>query len=218
MLPAPALRRLLWFGFRLLYNELAFTYDAVSWTVSAGQWRSWQRAALPYLRGKRVLEVGHGTGNMLLDLLSLGFEPVGLDLSRAMGRIAGAKLRRALGAPEPPAGLVRGRVEALPVSSEAFDSVLSTFPTEYVAAPAAIAEFRRVLRPGGVFVTVPAASITGLAPTDRLAEWLFRVTGQTGESLFAPLLGRYRAAGFEARAEWVRLKRSVVTVVIGHKP
>src|SRR5512144_2064080 len=113
-MPANSLLR---FGFRLLYNELAWTYDFVSWSVSMGQWRAWQRTALPYLYGGRVLEVGHGTGNMLLDLLSLGFTPVGLDLSRGMGRIARRKLRRVSGtrAPAAPlAPLVRGRVEALP--------------------------------------------------------------------------------------------------------
>ena len=72
--------------FHLLYNQMAWTYDLVSWTVSVGQWRSWQRASLPYLRGRRILEVAHGTGNLLLDLVSLGFQPVGLDLSPTMGR------------------------------------------------------------------------------------------------------------------------------------
>ena len=39
-----------------------------------------------------MLEIAHGTGNLLLDLISLGFKPVGLDLSPAMGRIASRKL------------------------------------------------------------------------------------------------------------------------------
>ena len=79
--------------FRLLYNEMAWSYDLVSAAVSIGQWRSWQRAALPYLRGRQVLEVAHGTGNLLLDLAALGFEPVGLDTSQAMGSVARRKLR-----------------------------------------------------------------------------------------------------------------------------
>ncbi len=29
------------FGFRLLYQEMAWTYDWVSWLVSLGEWRRW---------------------------------------------------------------------------------------------------------------------------------------------------------------------------------
>ena len=51
--------------YRLLYNELAWAYDAVSWAVSLGRWDVWRRAALPYVRGDHVLEVGFGTGALL---------------------------------------------------------------------------------------------------------------------------------------------------------
>jgi ubiquinone/menaquinone biosynthesis C-methylase UbiE len=211
-----SLRALLRLGFRLLYNEFAWTYDLVSWSVSAGQWRSWQRAALPYLRGRKVLEVAHGTGNLLLDLAALGFEPVGFDLSRAMGKIARRKLRsRGLERLQVP--LVRGQVQALPFARDSFPSILSTFPTEFIVDSGAIAEFHRVLQPGGVMVFVPSAQITSLGLADRLAEWLFRVTGQSSESWFAPLLGRYTAAGFRTRLERVQLPRSRVTVVVAEK-
>lgn len=203
-------------AFRLLYNELAWTYDLVSWGVSVGQWRSWQRAALPYLRGRRILEVAHGTGNSLLDLTALGFEPVGFDLSRAMGDIARRKLlARGLDEKIP---LVRGRAEGgLPFASRSFPSLLSTFPTEFIMDPAAIAEFQRVLQPGGVFVCVPVALITSPALLDRLAHWLFKITGQSSEMWFAPVTGRYDAAGFATRVEQVRLPRSVVTVIVAEK-
>ena len=206
------LRKLLLFAFRLLYNELAWTYDLVSWSVSIGQWRSWQRAALPYLRGHRILEIAHGTGNMLLDLAALGFEPMGLDLSPAMGHIARRKIRsKGLDLP-----LTRGRVQALPFESNSFPSILSTFPAEFIASPSALAEFHRVLQPGGVMVIVPLAFITGPARLDRFADWLFRVTGQAGD-WHTQLNDSYTAAGFSARAERIRLPRSVVIVIIAEK-
>ncbi|MER3543218.1 MAG: hypothetical protein C4311_01115 [Chloroflexota bacterium] len=71
--PFPRRLSLLRSAFRLLYNELAWTYDWVSQAVSLGQWRSWQRASLARLRGPRVLEVAHGTGDLLLDLAEAGF-------------------------------------------------------------------------------------------------------------------------------------------------
>jgi len=207
------LGKLLTFAFKLLYNELAWTYDWVSRLVSMGQWRSWQRAALPYLHGRRVLEVAHGTGDMLLDLTALGFEPIGLDLSAAMGRTARRKLRSHGLSPT----LVGGRVQALPFPNNAFPSLLSTFPAEFIMHPQAIAEFHRVLQPGGVLVFVPSAQITSLSLADRWAEWLFRITGQSAHEWWASVLDRYTAAGFTARVEQVRLPRSIVIVVVAEK-
>ena len=73
--------RLVRFGFRLLYNELAFTYDIVSVIVSMGAWRCWQRAALKNIHlplTAHIIELAHGTGNLQLDLYANGFTPVSL--------------------------------------------------------------------------------------------------------------------------------------------
>ena len=207
------LSRLLRLFFALLYNPLAWTYDFVSWAVSAGQWRRWQRAALAYVRPGPVLEIAHGTGNLLLDLHLAGHAPMGLDLSATMGKIARKKLRaQALALP-----LICGRVQALPLASGAFASLVSTFPTEFIVDPRAVAEFHRVLAPGGVLVIVPAAIITGPALPDRMARWLFQVTEQASEAWFSPLDHLYRSAGFSVRVERVRQPRSVVTVIVAEK-
>ena len=171
--------RLIRFGFRLLYNEFAWTYDTVSKVVSLGQWRSWQRAGIPHLnleQGQSVLELAHGTGNMQIDLLSAGFRPIGLDLSRTMGRIAHRKLRR-LGLP---ANLVRGNAFRLPFGDRSFDAVFSTFPTEFFIQPDTLSEVRRVLKPGGRFVVVINGLLTGRQVSARTLEWLYRITGQRG--------------------------------------
>ena len=65
-------RRFIKFGFHLLYHELAFTYDALAWLVSLGQWQAWGRTALDRVRGPRVLEVGHGPGHLLIALARAG--------------------------------------------------------------------------------------------------------------------------------------------------
>ncbi len=211
------MRAFLRLAFGLLYNQMAWSYDLVSWVVSAGQWRSWQRSALPYLAGRPVLEVAHGTGNLLLDLVSLGLQPVGLDLSQAMSGIASRKLKRRLGSDELPVPLVQGRADNLPFATSSLSSVVSTFPTEFIGQADVIGEFYRVLRPGGACVCVPAAQITGPAIFDRWAAWLFRVTGQSATGWFAPLVDRFTAAGFRARLELVRQPRSRVMVVVAEK-
>ncbi len=214
------LRRLLQIGFNLLYNQLAFTYDLVSWTVSVGQWREWQRQVIPRIVGQRVLEVAHGTGNLQIDLAAAGYKPVAFDLSPAMGRIANHKLaRRKLFPP-----FVRGKAQALPFPADYFTTLLSTFPTEFIAAPQAVREFYRVLAPGGRLVFVPAATILPAHLVDRLARWLFEVTGQSvapqpdGSGWPPQLLPAYRAAGFAVKIESIPLPRSLVWVVTADKP
>ncbi len=214
------LRSLLNFGFRLLYNEMAWTYDLVSWTVSVGQWRTWQRQALPHLTGHRILEVAHGTGNLQIDLAAAGYQPIAFDLSPYMGRIAQSKLARLN--LHPP--FVRGRVQALPFASSYFTSIVSTFPTEFIADPPAVREFYRILAEGGRLVFVPAATIIPAHLLDRLAGWLFAVTGQSaapsldGLEGWPPRLAQaYRSAGFQIRIEPVKLPRSLVWVVIAQK-
>jgi SAM-dependent methyltransferase len=215
-------RRLVRYGFRLLYNEMAWTYDAVSWAVSLGQWREWQRTGLSFLVGRHVLELAHGPGHMLLELEASGFKPVGLDLSEAMGRIAGARLHRA-GKNVP---LIRASAYSLPFVTEIFDSVLATFPTEFIVDERTISSLYRALKPDGRLVIVPEARLMGGGPLRGGVEWLYRVTGQRGfpdgkEPQGDPwhLAGmRFVAAGFRLQVEQVELEGSIVTVVVAHKP
>ena len=188
--------------------------------TSVGQWRAWQRRALPRLPSGRVLEMAHGTGDTLIDLAEAGFQPIGIDQSPYMGGIARRKLaRRGLRLP-----LVRGRAEALPFASGSFPAIVATFPTEYIIEPKALAEFHRVLqsaqpasgRPAGRLVFVPVARITGDSMAHRLAAWLFSATGQAGP--WPPQVeARYRAARFRARTESDLLPWSEVVIVIAEK-
>jgi len=219
-------RQLIRFGFRLLYNELAWTYDAVSWLVSLGAWRAWQQTALLFIRGGRVLELGHGPGHMLLALGAAGYKAIGLDLSPHMGRLARRRLLRSGMA----TSLVRGQGQALPFATAAFDTVLATFPTDYIMNPATLAAVHRVLSPAGRLVIVPEGHLTGRGPHHRLIDWLFRITGQRSglfavdnerywpdEATWLAFRQRFLAAGFGAEIHHVRLQSSGVTVVVAIK-
>ncbi|MBN2469242.1 MAG: class I SAM-dependent methyltransferase [Anaerolineae bacterium] len=207
--------RLIRFGFRLLYNELAWTYDLVSNVVSLGDWRRWQRAALPYLGvmpGERVLELAHGTGNLQIDLRTAGVNPVGLDLSPYMGAIARRKLVRHRILPR----LVRGQAQALPFPAGCFPAVVSTFPTEFIIDPFTVGEVYRVLAPGGRFVIVINGLLTGGGVLSRLLEWAYRVTGQRGPWPGDPLRV-FTAAGFALKQVEVPLARSRVLLFVASK-
>jgi ubiquinone/menaquinone biosynthesis C-methylase UbiE len=203
--------RLLRFGFRLLYRELAWSYDLVAWLVSFGQWRAWGQTALPYLTGGRVLELGHGPGHLLVTLAGQGFRPVGLDLSPHMGRLARRRLRRA----GLPLTLVHGHAQALPFPARVFESVVATFPTPYILDPATLAEVARVLCPEGRLVVVVGARLTGRDPLTRLVEWLYAITGQreTLDDWEAP----FARVGLAARRVQVELRRSQVWLLVAER-
>jgi ubiquinone/menaquinone biosynthesis C-methylase UbiE len=209
--------RLVRFGFRLLYNEFAFTYDLVSRFVSFGAWRCWTRASLKHLppeKGALVLELAHGTGSLQLDLHAAGYKVVGYDLSPAMGRIAQGKLRRQ----GLTAWLARGRAQQLPFAAEAFAAVVSTFPTDFIAAEATLSEVRRVLMAEGVFVIVPNAQLVGGGVSEQSIEALYRITGQRGDGVETrqdTLAVLFK--GFQVEVVQERCPRSVVTVIVARK-
>jgi len=217
-------RRLIAFGFRLLYNELACLYDPVSWLASLGLWRRWQRTALEFLPapGARVLELGIGPGHLLAELAARGYHVAGLDLSRAMVRRAGRRVRRlglfTPGTPGTPgAAVCRGRAGALPFASGSFDAALATFPTAYIADPACLDGLARVLRPGGRVVVVEEAVLDRRGLPSRLLEWLYRVTGQRGPG--GPgLAAHLEAAGFRAWRENVPVEGTVLRLVLAETP
>ncbi len=211
------------FGFRLLYNEFAFTYDTVSKVVSFGAWRCWGRAGLKHLNaaaGDAVLEIAHGTGDIHVDLHAAGYRVIGIDLSPNMGKIASRKLRKQGIIP----ALARGKAQALPFASESFAAVISTFPAEFIVAPETLREVNRVLRPGGRFVIVPNAMFTSKDAGTSALDFLYRITGQrTGPSDEArarhsfDLASLFAPYGFDTHALEEVCPRSLVTVIIAEK-
>ncbi|WP_199257161.1 class I SAM-dependent methyltransferase [Tomitella fengzijianii] len=101
------------------------------------------------LAGMRILEVGCGSAPCARWLAAQGAEVVGLDLSMAMLR-RGARAM-AHGRPVP---LIQAGAERLPVRSQSFDAVCSSFgAVPFVADSAGLMrEAARALRPGGRWV------------------------------------------------------------------
>ncbi|HVO70705.1 MAG TPA: methyltransferase domain-containing protein [Aggregatilineaceae bacterium] len=203
------------FGFRLLYNELAYTYDTVSRIVSLGQWHDWQCAALKHLNappGAPILELAHGTGQFLIDLCAAGYPTYSIDVSRTMGQIARRKL---IGWGYRPR-LVRARAQALPFPAGRFAAVVSTFPTEFIVEPATLAEVQRVLRPGGRLVVVFNGLLTTSSAATAALEFAYRITSQRGPWAM-DVEQRIAAAGFSAQVISEPLERSTVLLFVAEK-
>lgn len=104
--------------------------------------------------GRRVLDVGCGKGRFMPWIESRGACAVGVDLSWRMLR-AGRHAASAAGGTEADDGrlLIRGSVSRLPIASESFDALYGVEVLSHLPGPAAaLAEFHRVLRPGGRIV------------------------------------------------------------------
>jgi ubiquinone/menaquinone biosynthesis C-methylase UbiE len=198
--------------FKHLYTTFAWAYDLVAWTSSIGQWKTWQSVALETLPNDNILELGHGPGHLLLKIAQNNQAGYGVEASAQMGRIAAKRLQKH----GYKSHVIQALVQRLPLMSEYFSGVLSTFPSEYIIDPETLSEVWRVLQPGGKFVIVSSARITGRNLPDRLAAWLYRITGQSGELQdgWAEPLERL---GFSARLDYVKVQRATVLRVVACK-
>lgn len=119
-------------------------------------------AAAVDLDGAAVLDVGCGEGELVRWMRDRGARAVGAECGPEM-------LARAHAAdPEHPEAYVDAPGQALPFADRSFDAVVFSASLHHVPVaeiPAAVAEARRVLRPGGIlFVNEPAIE----APDDDL--------------------------------------------------
>jgi ubiquinone/menaquinone biosynthesis C-methylase UbiE len=93
----------------------------------------------------KILDAGIGTGRISVPLLHLGADVIGIDLSLNMM----AKLRAKYAA----AHLAQADASRLPFAAQQFDAVLTTHVMHLIGPwREALREYRRVLKPGGVYI------------------------------------------------------------------
>lgn len=181
--------------YRLLYNQLAWAYDAASWSVSLGRWDQWRRAALPFVRGDNVLEIGFGTGRLLPCLGRSHARVTGLEPSAPMQRIAARRLEKER--PAPPR--VQGVAQRLPFAPATFDSIVCTFPAAYVLESGVHREIARCLRPGGRLIILELA----LNTRSPLFNLLFRLLFPSPPSATITLRRAAAGAGLDLEERYV---------------
>lgn len=142
------------------------------------------------VRGKRILDVGCGDGELAVCLARRGAEVTAVDASPAM--IVAARERAARSGVA--VRFCEARADALPLGTESFDVVLAVTVLCFIEdALPTFREVSRVLAPGGVFVIGELGRYSTWSAHRRLRAWL-------GDPL-------WRRAGFRTARELSRTAR-----------
>ena len=143
-----------------MFDRVAPRYDLANAVLSLGQDAHWRRVVARAARpaGRSFLDVASGPGNVAHQLIAHGARHVtALDLSFNM-LAEGA--RRGL----PDVAWVNGDAQQLPLADASVDGVTISFGLRNVPEPErALAEFARVVRPGGTLVVCEFAAPTNPA-------------------------------------------------------
>ncbi len=194
-------------GARGMFDRIAPTYDMLNRVLSAGVDRRW--------RGKAVAELGRAPSGPLLDLCAGT-----MDLTRLLARARpdqrvvavdfSCAMLDAGRHKAPHAEVVVADAAALPFADATFAGVICGFGIRNLADPSQGArEVRRVLQPGGVFVTLELFRATRLATRTFHRAYARMVLPAVGGWLSGDR-GAYdylarSMAGFLTRAEYERL-------------
>jgi ubiquinone/menaquinone biosynthesis C-methylase UbiE len=214
------MKTLLRIFFRLLYHQFASAYDLVAATVSLGRWNDWVMEVIPFIEGTRVLEIGHGPGHLQRVLLSRGLVAIGIDESAQMSRLAKKRLE-IVGTIQKTGyaqiNLTRGLAQRLPFRDQSFETIVATFPAEYITDPLTLTEVRRCLLNGGRFIVLPVAM-----PKNRFLSWVFRITGEAPSDALMVIQDRlaepFVKSEFNVETHVLDLKSGTLILIVASKP
>ncbi len=168
---------------RRLFDDTAADYDRVERLLALGSGRWYRRQALRragLAAGMSVVDVGCGTGLLAREALAIvgpGGQLCGVDPSPGM--MAQARL--------PGATLIEGRAEALPLAEGSAGFLSLGYALRHIDdVRAALAEFRRVLAPGGRLLILEITR-----PEGRLAHAALKVYMRGLVPLLARLVARH---------------------------
>lgn len=205
--------RLVAFGFEQLYTRFAWAYDAAAAGVSFGEWQEWGRCTIPFLRGQRILELAHGPGHLHVTLRAQGLDVTSIDLSAQMSARARRRVVAAHGSTHVNLHLAQADARRLPFPNATFESVVSTFPTNFIVTLDALSEARRVLEPGGRLVVALSFRMDRKGIPERVVAGLYGViSGRASDGDGPRFDERLREAGFLPDVEIVEARHADIVV------
>ncbi len=216
---------------RLVFESVAPRYDLMNDLMSFGIHRLWKRTLARRLAEARgvAVDLAGGTGDVARLLAGKGRRVLVCDPSRAM-------MEEGRGRAAVPIEWVAGEAEALPFAAASLDLLTVAFGLRNATClEAALAEIRRVLRPGGRFVCLefsrpyawlrPFYDLYSFLVIPRLGAWVARqplayqylvesIRRFPDQAQFAALL---RTAGFTDVA-WENLSFGIACLHFGTCP
>jgi len=146
----PLVVRVYRFLCQCIYGPLAGLYNLVSLGVSFGQWHRWLKLSFEFIQGERILELGFGPGYLQVAMCQCGLRPFGLELSRDMHELTRSRLTRL----HLTSRRVLGNGMRMPFAAQSFDTIVATFPEQYIAKQETLEECSRILKKGGRLVLI----------------------------------------------------------------
>lgn len=71
-----------------MYDRFAFIYDSLMSDIAYEKYAKWVQASAPISAGKRLVDIGCGTGVLSVQFAKAGYDVIGVDLSESMLTIA----------------------------------------------------------------------------------------------------------------------------------
>ncbi len=132
-----------------VYNWMAKGYDA--FMIVFPLWKKWIKKIIPYIEGKKILEVSFGSGYLMTQYAKDNLDIHGIDYNEKMLEIASKKMR----SKKINAKLSKANIEELPFPDNTFDTVINTMAfTGYPNGDKAMSELKRVLKKDGTLLLV----------------------------------------------------------------
>jgi demethylmenaquinone methyltransferase/2-methoxy-6-polyprenyl-1,4-benzoquinol methylase len=171
-----------------VFTSVAKRYDLMNDLMSGGVHRLWKDAMVEWLNpqpGQRILDVAGGTGDIAFRIAALARErggPAEIIACDINAEMLGEGVRRAAEADEHDVCWALGDAERLPFATASMDACTIAFGIRNVThIEAALAEMRRVLKPGGRFLCLEFSRVNAPGLDVLYERFSFSVLPRLGE-------------------------------------